>query len=120
MASFGLVFATVVRFGVKSGVQPWDGEIRALVMVLLLFLPRMLRLPLPILCAFNVIAVVALEIFLMLLLKLYGYNCFCYYHFGRSVNKVRLLPGSRCFPTWYMHHTLTRKKYRPSAPPSSG
>ena len=86
----GICFAIMIRYGAKSGNQPWDGEVRVVVILLLIFIPRMLNLPILLATVFNFIAVVALEMFFMLLYQSYGYRCGCYYLFGSTITKVGL------------------------------
>ena len=84
VAVFGLGIWIAVRYGSLRGNSPWDGQSRLLLAVLLIFLPRRLHLSIGFSTALSSVSIVALEVFLLSLYRLYNYNCSCYALFSNT------------------------------------
>ena len=68
----------MVRIGALSGKSPWDGESRLLLAIFLIFVPRMLPMPIGFSTALNIVSAVALELLLYYVYAIYRYTCSCY------------------------------------------
>ena len=90
LISYCISMSVMVRFGSLSKVAPWDGQARLLLAMVLIFLPRMMHLPLAFAMSLNVVSVLSFELLLDFMFNLYSYDCWCYQLASENISTVRI------------------------------
>ncbi len=109
LVSYFLSISVMVRYGSLWNTTPWDGQARMLLAMAIIFIPRMMHLPLSFATLLNIVGVLSLELSLNFMYALYKYECGCYQLALHNMSTVRFehFQNVHSIP----HFTLTHLLY---------